>query len=377
MSPYAITNPLPQNFSCNSCGKCCRKPWKVKLALDKVPAIEASATFQRIQARGFKPLRILNNEIQVGRKSDHSCHFLQDDLCSIHGELGPEQKPTVCQLYPFTLINTPDGYFLSLSFSCPTVLKNSGESLKSQVPHLQKIIEDSTFFPARVLGQNMAVALCQNREITWEQYLELETELLNHYSAQAPIKSLLQMVCKLVEAAADREFHWPNEVNKDILMEAASRFYIFCASAIATLEEPVSEAARERYTLRLLEPESIESNLLNAKIQGFQVHPPEESELQDLLKRYVENLILGKQLIHQAPLASRILMLAVSIGVLLYFLEQRKILAKRSKATDEDLEWVFDLVETSLMSHSDKMTDLFLQYEQILLWAAAGETQTD
>ena len=79
------------------------------------------------------------------------------------------------------------------------------------------------------------------------------------------------------------------------------------------------------------------------------------------------NLLIGKQLIHGGTLVTRLLQLASSIGILLYYLEFQRSQEGIPKATFEQLLWAFDLVEVRLMSHSQKYLPIFSQFERSLL----------
>ena len=64
----------------------------------------------------------MDDEFELARADDGSCYFLKDGLCGIHAEQGLTAKPSVCQLYPLSLVATPDGYYVSLAFTCPAVI---------------------------------------------------------------------------------------------------------------------------------------------------------------------------------------------------------------------------------------------------------------
>lgn len=368
-SPYRITNPIEQNFSCNSCGKCCSRAWKVKVAKDKLPELESTQAYARIKKAGFQPLRLVNEEFQVGRQGDGACRFLRDKGCDIHREKGLAAKPVVCQLYPFSLINSPDGYFASLSFSCPTVLEGTGRPVAQHLPELEQAMTDSSYFPPLVIPKDRGVALTQEREISWTEYLALEQQLLEVLDSDDPIRALLRAAVSLtIQSQQTEGFQWnKDELSLPLLQEAAMRFPLFASYTVASLETYGREHERETLSRVLLEDDLIPSQLLGYDLPTFEVQDVPNDTTRNLVHRYIKNLILGKQLISVAPLVSRLLMLAVALAVLFYYLEVKIERRSGREFHMEDLAWCFSLIETSLMSHSESLVDVFKQYESLLI----------
>ncbi|HIB67167.1 MAG TPA: YkgJ family cysteine cluster protein [Phycisphaerales bacterium] len=350
-----ILNPIAQNFSCNNCGNCCTRAWKVKVDPEKVSPVERSRIFQSLQSEGFVPLPVIAGETRVGRRGNGACGFRQDGGCAIHAELGPFAKPVVCQLYPFSAVNTPDGYYLSLSFSCPTVLENSGQEVSSQIPDLKRALGESSFFSNPAMSADTRVPLYGQESLPWVEYLALEDELWKVVTGENPMKELLQ--------AATMVLH-QGRFEMETFSAIASDFSFFTAYGIAALEHPKDGDKREKMCLALQAEEQPYSGLLESKLPVFLPSKPGHEVTRRLFHRYMENQIRGKQLISEGTLLSRVLMLAVSCTIALYYLRAR---TEEKEPTKEDLAWVFHLVETAISGHSNVFHDLFRQYEAAVL----------
>ncbi|MCC6622493.1 MAG: YkgJ family cysteine cluster protein [Deltaproteobacteria bacterium] len=100
----------PLRHACHACGTCC-EGWKVEL-VDRAEAarIERAA----LQLGIDRPI-----EGGALRQVDGRCVFLTDArLCRIHGELGAEVKPRVCQQFPKRATLTEAGYRVGLDPAC-------------------------------------------------------------------------------------------------------------------------------------------------------------------------------------------------------------------------------------------------------------------
>jgi len=68
---------------------------------------------------GSRPVTAL-----VARGPDRSCIYLGEDLkCRIHARLGPEAKPLLCRMFPYTVVLTESGLRIGVSPRCYTYQK--------------------------------------------------------------------------------------------------------------------------------------------------------------------------------------------------------------------------------------------------------------
>ena len=353
-----------QRYDCLSCGKGCKMPWKIKVKPERIPGIQLTSRFQQVQKEGYTPLPVMNGVRQVGRREDASCVFLVDDLCAIHSELGFKAKPQICQLFPFFNVNTPGGRYFSVSFACPAVLGNQGRPLEEHIPSVEESLKESVQPP---MAEETRVPITELSSITWEEYLELEAQLASCWEQDNPVKALLLAVVRLVEQGSGA-FDLQAEIqHQDLLQEALSLYGVVTVHTISEFEKLDSEEPGFRGLALLDEENDFHSTLLDAPLPGFTFHRPEEPEHREALTRYFTNLLIGKQLIHGGTLVTRLLQLASSIGILLYYLEFQRSEEGLPKASFEQLLWAFDLVEVRLMSHSQRYLPIFSQFERSLL----------
>lgn len=365
MAPPTVHSPIDQRFTCNSCGKCCHTPWKVKVAAERVPVIESTARYQTLARRGFTPLPVVGDETQVGRDAQGACLFHVTGGCSIHAEIGKSAKPIVCQIYPFSLVNSPEGYFLSLHFSCPSVLKGTGQPLVEQLPALAEAVSGSTYFSQQSMPPDTHVALTWDRALSWRGYRALEQDLLTHLGSVHPVRELLEAATWLAIQSRDLEnFQWhPQSLDPGLLEQVATEFLFYTAYTAATLDHPDEVDQRAAKAKELLEADSVYSLLLDQEVTTFTVLKPDQ-DTQPLVERYLQNYILGKQLLSGAPMVARLLMLAVALSLLFYYLENRP---SEEHETLDRLAWGFHLMETRILGHSDELTGMFLTFERELV----------
>lgn len=353
-----------QRYDCLSCGKGCEMPWKIKVKPERVLGIQMTTRYQQVQKEGYTPLPIINGVQQVGRREDASCVFLVDKRCAIHSEFGFKAKPQICQLFPFFNVNTPGGRYFSVSFACPAVLSNQGRPLKEHVPSVEESLKEDVKPP---MPDSTEVPVTKAFSVGWAAYLKLEEQLTACWDEENPVKALLLAAVRLVEQSGGA-FDLQAEIqNQDLLQETLSLYGLVTVHTIAEFEKLDREEPGFRGLALLAEEHSFRSKLLDAPLPGFAFHRPEEPEHREALTRYFMNLLVGKQLIHGGTLVTRLLQLASSIGILLYYLEFQRELEGLPKATFEQLLWAFDLVEVRLMSHSQKYLPIFSEFERSLL----------
>jgi Fe-S-cluster containining protein len=142
--------PIGINFDCTGCGNCCLQ-WPVPstdedrrriidLSREFVAPVTANTAtvettagtaadipststsvdlfstpggqlFRRID---MDVLRNKNNQFQytMEKRADGRCVFLtQQNRCALHERFGVESKPSMCQLFPYTFTEAPDGFY--------------------------------------------------------------------------------------------------------------------------------------------------------------------------------------------------------------------------------------------------------------------------
>ncbi len=143
MSSPLVQLPLIQNWSCHSCGGCCRKHLIEITEEDRQKIVEQKWTaadgvdIQPVVWHAGPPWK---KRYRLAHRADGSCVFLDDKgLCRIHAKFGEPAKPLACQVYPYALHPGGRKLALSLRFSCPSVVANKGRPVSLQVRELKRI----------------------------------------------------------------------------------------------------------------------------------------------------------------------------------------------------------------------------------------------
>jgi lysine-N-methylase len=118
------------HFSCACCGTCCRNDWLV--TVDESGFKRNREFFARTGRAGefaaaFSPLtgrKGAGEYAAINKRPGGGCWFLrEDDLCLLHREAGHAHLDGVCRLFPRYPVRTARGVEVTLSFSCPEVLR--------------------------------------------------------------------------------------------------------------------------------------------------------------------------------------------------------------------------------------------------------------
>ena len=121
---------IVEEFVCEMCGSCCRNDWLI--TLDEESYRRNAQLFMNSGRseefhNAFIPLRDnsgLGEYAYIGKKVSGGCWFLADNnRCRLQVEAGHQHLDQVCQTFPRYPMNTVRGTELTLSFSCPAVIK--------------------------------------------------------------------------------------------------------------------------------------------------------------------------------------------------------------------------------------------------------------
>lgn len=130
-----------QRFTCQQCGRCCRRPWEIALTPGEVKAYRQAKAERYFREREDAPEGADSDPFDalpggyatIRKRADGTCGFLSpDNRCRIHEELGAERKPLTCRLFPFRFHPAEGAPVLTVSFACPTVVGNQGAPLTAQ-----------------------------------------------------------------------------------------------------------------------------------------------------------------------------------------------------------------------------------------------------
>jgi Fe-S-cluster containining protein len=367
MSNLPQINFLPgQHFECTACGKCCKGAWNIAVDDESFTRIKSSQSYEKRKKEGYIPLMLADNKASVGRKESGGCVFLSDDdLCDIHGELGLENKPLVCQTYPNMLTNTPEGYFVSLSFACPAVLNNAGVPMEEKRDRLAHTLAVS----GTAVPQNVPIAgeveLAAGITISWEEYKLLEQHMLVAFKPQQPAKSLLGMAETLSTALINGEvnsliengFGAPR--HSDYSEQLLEVFSVNCISIMELEKEPEE---RVDFMGQLMTHEGVTSPRHGCHLPAFSAQPKAQPRDLALIHYYFQNIVFGKRLTN-GSLLNGLLTLAVGMALLVYYLEVFRQCHKEQTAR----ELAFELIEGDVVTHSRGLNVLMDELPKAML----------
>ncbi len=142
----AITLHLPtlQNWSCHSCGGCCRQH-AIYITEEERKRIESQGWRAEDGVKG--PLFVKEGgwlrpgRTRLAHQADGACAFLDEKgLCRIHAKFGEPAKPLACRIYPYAFHPSGNSISISLRYSCPSVVANKGTTLREQSGDLNELM---------------------------------------------------------------------------------------------------------------------------------------------------------------------------------------------------------------------------------------------
>ena len=359
-----------QRFECTSCGKCCASGWKVPVNKQAREIIEESQVYAEVKKEGYLPLQIADDgKASIGRQANGACVFLaEDDLCNLHREVGLEKKPVVCRTYPRVVTNTPDGYFVSLSFACPAVLDNQGVLLSEEKLEIQELLQAFDSEVPQNVPLKERVRIAADQELPWKDYRALEERLLESFDARRPALSTLAMAEQLMRACSSRELSLllQNGFDQDEQTSplASQLLDVFTLHCLAILELETAPDERVGLMERLVGGESVVSTR-----HGFPLHLSDilsEARAEDVesIRFYFQNIVFGKRL-KNSSVTSGLITVAVGMSLLLFYLE----VFRRGLSDQEARERAFEIVEADVVTHSSGLDVLLDEFGKAL----AGE----
>lgn len=172
-----------QRFTCQQCGRCCRRGWDIALTPGEVKAYRHAKAERYYREREDSPegadvdpfAPLPGGYALIRKRADGACGFLSpDNRCRIHQELGAERKPLTCRLFPFRFHPAEGAAVLTASFCCPTVVRNAGARLDAQPREIATLRKAwSHEYPER----DLAVELIKGRPLGAEALVTLRQVL--------------------------------------------------------------------------------------------------------------------------------------------------------------------------------------------------------
>ncbi len=130
-----------QNFTCRSCGECCRRAFDIVVSEAEEERLKAANAGRWFRESAFAeagaaspPFEFAGSGLlRIRKRPDGVCGFLStENRCRIHEELGGAAKPLTCRMFPFSFDAVSGETRVGASLCCPTVARNEGLSLDAQ-----------------------------------------------------------------------------------------------------------------------------------------------------------------------------------------------------------------------------------------------------
>ena len=191
-----------QNYDCLMCGRGCRAGWDIPVEAEVVANLEKQPLVLRIiQEQGPVFRHVEGTTFIQNSKDCPNCRFLaEDQLCSIHREMGFEAKPATCKLFPFVMTQTPEGIFAGTTYYCSATRQNHGRNTSAHEADLRAQLELGAPIN-KVAGDGLVI---HNRYyISYRDYLGMEKELLSRAETvglrEALARATLGLACVMAE----------------------------------------------------------------------------------------------------------------------------------------------------------------------------------
>ncbi len=182
--------PVMQNWSCHSCGDCCRRLEGVITDEEKhrIEALDLANDPDVAPKPWFVPVARGSKKWRLAHRPDGGCVFLTTaNHCRLQERFGADVKPFVCRLFPFLLIPAGNHWRVGMRFSCPSAAANLGrpvaESEKDLV-HLSRLLEQHV---GRTANSVPAPLLQAGQQLSWPD-----------------VCRLVQVLVEIVEDRSDR-----------------------------------------------------------------------------------------------------------------------------------------------------------------------------
>ena len=298
--------PSGQNFECSQCARCCRG-WRIPVDPQTAQNLKSTPFGKRLEEK--------EGRFFARKNSQENCTFLTSRMqCQLHAERGAAAKPRGCRQFPFRMTRTPDGIFVSTSFSCPSIQSNLGVPTPEYQRELQELAQDLP------LWGGDGIQVWRDCRLPWSGYAELEAFVLAKSSLEA---GLAEAVWALAQYS--------------LAPQRSLQFYL--ERSAASLEPPDEP-------LILMEHHWF-GQLLSHCGEKPPARPPGRGAPQPPLERYLRALLKGKLLINRRPLLGNLALMYLLPGFYRFWFEQ-----------SGSLDVALDQCERKIATHPNNLDDL-------------------
>ncbi|MEW6557180.1 MAG: flagellin lysine-N-methylase [Elusimicrobiota bacterium] len=360
------------------CAVCC-KNWDIDID---------DETYQKLVDVKWEQFsdRFENRKIFIdrdGRKKfeliDSRCIFLDDDnYCLIHKKLGFDAKSTICKMYPFKFVKTPEGIIVRLSFVCPSVIKDTGVQLENQISEIEKL---ATLQPDWIRKIDETVVVDSDIKISYNDYKKIENVIFELLRARHDYETSLKAPAKFLRALSeslkkkeslndilqktDKEIFFRKKENvskeKQKLYLALFVGYEFVGRAKENLLKKYANLLKLVFRTGSLKLNNEKFKLSEIAETYFDI---DNENIQNTIKRFIEHLLFSKWHLLSSAVSTPNLVSGYSLLLVVYALVKwwsRAFALIRKSAVVElcDVEKAITFVELNYTGHITKET-LFL-----------------
>ncbi|MBP9092176.1 YkgJ family cysteine cluster protein [bacterium] len=187
--------PAGIRFECTRCANCCLS-WPVPLNEQDVKRLASAlhCSEAELPVSFLSPAQrqagLVGFSRALEKRSDGRCSYLNDFACTLQDVA----KPGMCQLFPYSFLDTPEGTFVGLSFASTGVLQNSGRLLEEQSDQLLVVLKlFRELFPNlqdETIKGFEHLQLIDGVTLTYEQFQIIEAPFLSDLAANLSLPGL-------------------------------------------------------------------------------------------------------------------------------------------------------------------------------------------
>ncbi|MFA7480465.1 MAG: hypothetical protein WC314_08165 [Vulcanimicrobiota bacterium] len=357
----------PLHYDCVQCSKGCRVDFTIPVQPQVEAGMHDSECGRALQREGYVPVRVLENGVKtMSRRPDGSCVLLRPDgLCAIHAEKGFQAKPRPCRQFPFHPINTPDGFYIGLSFMCTAVQKDLGRPLEEQRAEIEHAVSELFLEVPPEPVTDLLIPIAVDSKVSWPEYLEIEryvSEALN-MKEEGLLDALWCTTARLGLAFLQ---HLNDETpfalsTLDITASPPLQFaepaLEYAAANLVAIVETADGEERVGMVESYLVGEAFHSDRCERAMRatpGRHVPPWFDGEV----RRYFQH-VLFRKFLSNGPILARMFSLCSLYRVLRHYTLDSAAQQQREHPVLEDYYAALDVVEVELMLHADGLTPFY------------------
>ncbi len=238
---------------------------------------------------------------------DGHCPFLVDNLCFIHSSFDAQFKPAMCQLFPYSFINTPSGVFATVSFVSVGVCYNSGRALVDQRDWLtEKYEQYSLLFPG-IKPDWSQLKLAVGQPMNWDDYLIHEAKLMGLLADKSkPLEERFLAGSDYLISALPNQTNVQNTERSDkpsqgISLNKIDRHLLVALQKLYFPIKPLGKGEGDFGVARFIYQYFYQSSKIATQARSFKIEelhefpwPADDPDFEDLLFRYYFSRLFGK-----------------------------------------------------------------------------------